>query len=66
MPETIIPCLLDAKEVAKILRRSERQVWHLRSTGKLPAIRIGGRVLFDRADVAALIERGRENARLSA
>jgi excisionase family DNA binding protein len=64
MPETIIPVipdLLDVKEVAAALLCSERKVWHMRATGKLPAIRIGRRVLFDRVDVAALIERGREN-----
>ena len=50
---------IPASEVAKLLNISERHVWALNSSGRLPRpIRLGRRVLWSRAEIAAWIEAG--------
>lgn len=59
--DTIIPniCpdtqLLTAREAASNLRISERTLWSLTKSGKLIAVRIGHRVLYDPADLRQFI-----------
>lgn len=44
--------LLSAKAVASLLSIAPRSVWRLRSAGKMPRpVRLGGRVLWRRADI---------------
>jgi excisionase family DNA binding protein len=49
--------LFTAKEAAHYLRVSHRTVWAWAQEGWLPAIRLGRRVLFDRFQLDAFIER---------
>ena len=47
------------KDVAELLKVSQRHVWRLRSAGKLPQpIRIGRAVRWPRQSIAAFIEKG--------
>lgn len=64
-PELFVPPdarLLGAKEAAIYLGVSHRTVWAWASIGWLPATRLGRRVLFDRFQLDAFIERETENA----
>lgn len=47
--------LLSAKETAAMLGVSQRTLYNLTRAGKLPAVRIGRRVLYRPADVEAYI-----------
>ncbi len=48
-----------ASEVAKLLNVSERHIWAMTSSGRLPRpIRLGRRVLWSRAEIAAWLEAG--------
>lgn len=47
--------LLSAKETAAALGVSQRTLYNLTRAGKLPAVRIGRRVLYRPADVEAYI-----------
>lgn len=38
-------------EAAKYLRISKPSLWRLRATGKLAYYRVGGKLIFDRADL---------------
>lgn len=51
---------LTVSEAAEYLRVSTRQVYRYRESGEVPVIKIRGRVLFDRADLDALMQRHRE------
>ena len=55
-----LECLaIPASEVAKLLNVSERHVWAMTSSGRLPRpIRLGRRVLWSRAEIAAWLEAG--------
>lgn len=45
--------LLTVRDVAQLLAMSTRNIWRLKSAGRLPpAIKIGGAVRWDRADIA--------------
>ncbi len=44
-----IDLLWGAREIAKEIDRTERQVFHLLQAGNLPAKRVGGRWCIDRA-----------------
>jgi excisionase family DNA binding protein len=48
--------LLTVVEVAEVLRLSQRQVWRLIADGRLPASRVGRRVLIKPESVVALLE----------
>jgi excisionase family DNA binding protein len=51
--------LLNAQQLAMILDVSQRTIWRLRDTGRLPRpIRIGGAVRWRRADVEKWIDDG--------
>lgn len=52
--------LLEAKDVARLLKMSPRTVWDLTKRGELPAIRLGKRMVrYLLADVRDWIERQR-------
>jgi excisionase family DNA binding protein len=57
------PEILNADEVAEILRLRRSTVMDLARRGDLPRIKIGRRVLFVRADVLAHVERLRTGGR---
>lgn len=51
--------LLSAKEVADVLGVSKRQIFRLKSSGKIPApVRVGGSVRFRLSDIEKWIEWG--------
>jgi len=49
------PMLLTTREAADTLRISLKTLWHLDKIGRLRAVRIGRRVLYDRADIEVFI-----------
>jgi excisionase family DNA binding protein len=49
--------LWDLRAVARYLAVSERTVWTLAATGKLPCVRIGRRRLFDSRDIESFVQR---------
>jgi predicted DNA-binding transcriptional regulator AlpA len=52
------PRLLKRREAARMLGISERLLWTLSSSGKVPVVRLGRRVLYDVRRLEALIARG--------
>jgi excisionase family DNA binding protein len=52
---SIIPRLLSASDAAKYLAISERTLFELTKTQKLPAVRIGRAVRYDKSDLDAFI-----------
>ena len=50
--------LLGARDAAAILGISTRQIWTLRATGALPAIRIGRSTRFRMSDLQRLVKEG--------
>jgi excisionase family DNA binding protein len=54
--------LLTMADIEHVLGVSRMGAYRLIDAGELPVIRIGTRLRFDRADVAALIARGRSQA----
>lgn len=48
--------LLDAKAAAEALRISPRSLWSLTHSGCIGHVRIGRRILYKPADIAAFIE----------
>ena len=56
--------LVDVKEAAKMLGRSEEAVRELQWNGTLPVVRIGRRVQYEVADIEALMDqnKGRDSA----
>lgn len=57
--------LLDKPQAARLLGVCERTVDNLRADGKLRAVRVRNRVLFDPGDLAHFIEGQKEGAALS-
>lgn len=53
--------LLRDAEAAVHLRISRAGIWRLHQKGAFPAVRIGGRTLFRRADLDAFVERQVQN-----
>ncbi len=51
------PPFLTVAEAAELLRLAPQTVYKMRSQGRLPAMRIGGRALFSRAALETLMER---------
>ena len=51
--------LLDAKSIGKLLSLSKRQIFRLKSAGKLPScLKIGGAVRWRKSDIDLWIELG--------
>ena len=51
--------LLTVRDVAAALRLSQRQVWKLSASGRLPKpLKIGRSARWRRADIEAYVERG--------
>ncbi|MHC1547777.1 DNA-binding protein [Phyllobacterium sp. K27] len=48
-----IDLLWEVSEIAKLIGRSERQTFHLLSTGQLPAKKVGGRWVAERSKLIA-------------
>jgi len=57
---TVQPALLDVKQAAVYLGRSEQSVQHLIFQRDLPVVRAGRRVHLHRADLDAWIEQNKE------
>ncbi len=58
-----LPPMLTASEVAKLLRIKTKSVWERRRLGKPPfAAKVGGRLLYPRDDVLALLRPDVESA----
>lgn len=51
--------LKNTKQAADYLGISNRTVWGLANSGKLPTVRIGSRVLFRPADLDAFVDQNR-------
>jgi len=45
--------LWEVAEIAKLIGRTERQTFHLLSSGKLPAKKVGGRWVAERSKIVA-------------
>lgn len=61
MTDTTTPvALLSVSQAAKSLGIGRRLLWSLTAGGELPAVRIGRRVLYDPADLAAFIDGHRQ------
>lgn len=60
-----LPTLLTESETAEILRikKETLSTWRFAKRYDLPWIKVGSRVFYDRAEVAAYIERQRQSAR---
>jgi excisionase family DNA binding protein len=58
-PPRIQPALLNVKDAAVYLGRSEQAVQHLIFQRELPVVRIGRRVHLDRRDLDAWIEKNK-------
>jgi len=52
----MIDDILDADEVAKLLRLNEQTVKRLANRGELPGFKVGGRWRFKRQDIGDYIE----------
>lgn len=55
--ESPAPRLLSSKEAARYLNICARTLWTLQNAGTVRSLRIGRKVLFDRADLDGWIER---------
>ena len=53
------PAYLTTKELAELLRIGERKVYDLAATDQVPCVRVVGKLLFPRAEVAAWIDERR-------
>jgi len=51
--------LLDARAVGAILNLHPKSVYRMASAGRIPHVRLDGRLRFERAEIDRLIERGR-------
>lgn len=56
---TLMPRLLSVADAARYLGRTEKSIRHLVQRRKLSSIRGDGRVMFDRSDLDAWIQRNR-------
>jgi len=65
MPDDAAPALrlLTAREAADALRLSLKSLWNLDKIGRLRAVRIGRRVLYDPIDLRRFIESSKDDAR---
>ncbi|NTF80876.1 DNA-binding protein [Rhizobium rhizogenes] len=51
--ETKLDLLWEVAEIAKLIGRTERQTFHLLSSGQLPAKKVGGRWVAERSKLIA-------------
>ena len=56
LPDWLPSRLLTVPDVSEILRLSQRQIWRLIRDGRLPALRVGRRVLIEPESVVALLK----------
>ncbi len=56
---SLVPRLLSVADAARYLGRTEKSIRHLVQRRKLSSIRGDGRVMFDRCDLDAWIQRNR-------
>ena len=54
--------LLSQTQTAKLLGVSERSLYNMRRRGKLRAVKLGERVLYDPEDVKAFLENCKDGA----
>ena len=54
------PLLVDARTAAILLSISQRTLWTLTRRAEIVAVRIGCRVLYDRRDLIAFIDRAKK------
>ena len=52
--------MLTYGETAKLLHVSDRTVWQMVKDGRLPAVRFGGSVRIDPADVDRFVQKAKE------
>lgn len=51
--ETKLDLVWEVSEIAKLIGRSDRQTFHLLSSGQLPAKKVGGRWVAERSKLIA-------------
>ncbi len=54
---------LDVEQVATMFGLSKKTIYHMHSTGYLPSIKLGSRVLFDKKELRERIEEIKEETR---
>lgn len=54
---------LTVEQVATMLNVSPKTIYHMHSTGYLPSLKLGSRVLFDKEELEARIEELKEETR---
>lgn len=54
---------LDVEQVATMFGLSKKTIYHMHSTGYLPSIKMGSRVLFDKGELMERIEEIKEETR---
>jgi len=54
---------LDVEQVATMFGLSKKTIYHMHSTGYLPSIKLGSRVLFDKEELRERIEEIKEETR---
>ncbi len=60
MPEVRLPELHTAAEAQNILRLSRQRLWVLRREGELEAVKVGGRIFYEAAELARFVAAHRE------
>ena len=54
---------LTVEQVATMLNVSPKTIYHMHSTGYLPSLKLGSRVLFDKEELKARIQKLKEETR---
>lgn len=54
---------LDVEQVATMFGLSKKTIYHMHSTGYLPSIKLGSRVLFDKEELRERIKEIKEETR---
>lgn len=62
--EILMTKYLDNCEAIKYLNTSETTLWRLRQSGELPYSKVGTRLLYNRSDLDAFIERHKQGGKL--
>lgn len=52
----------EVEDVAQLLKVSERSVYRLAASGEIPSYKVGGKIRFDLAEVAAAVRATRRPA----
>lgn len=58
-PSSAPPLLLTSRDAARLLAISERTLWGLTKVGKIPVVRIGRSIRYDRHDLTRWIEQNK-------